>query len=238
MSVLIEHYPGNLFQSNIFKPYEAKQFNENKHISNSMKLSLDDHAKKCCGLLKKYDLNDLLGINRTHNHFYLKKNEIVEASFVENKAECPYESSTDFVIRLRAKHLTDEELNVSEKKPLPYMWAYDRETKKLYGTQFFMPPNKVILKNLNKLSDNIDNLKLFYRDFVEYLEANGLHDDLGLVLVHDNNFKIDYAKHNFIEKTDEETRLTIHTPIESPCRDDKRLKHVEYEGNTGLKRSV
>ena len=207
MATLIEQYPGTLFESNIFKPYEPKDFNVNKHISKSLTLKLDDHAKKSCELLKKYGLHNLLGINRTHNHFHLKANEIVEASFIDPSAGiCPYESATDFALRLRVRKLTQEELGSNEKKPLPYMWAFDKESKKFYGTQFFLPPNELIEQQLIKLSENGANLKRFYKDFVEYIEANDLGDDLGLVLLHMEKYEIDYEKYSVLEKTDEEKR--------------------------------
>jgi hypothetical protein len=221
MSLTIENYPNFLIQTDIFKPYSHEDFNNKRHIDDCCDQALENSVEYIGNLLKKYNLDNILGMCRVHNHFKLNENELVQTDFIKykNHSQKGDERNISYLKVIKP----DSSCNL---KCLPYMWAYDRHTKRLVAFQFFNRDFKLIEDCLENLSNQSQDLVRFYEEFSKYVEESNMYDYIGIYLLYNKFFEVNPEVEGLLEETDEETREQWIFPIKlSKLRDmDKKCK--------------
>ncbi|CAF1507754.1 unnamed protein product [Adineta steineri] len=204
-AVMIDEYPTQLFETNIFKNFTQNDFNDKFHIDEISGIKMDEAAVSVGQLLKNHKLLDLLGVCNIHNHFHLKENEIVLAkASVANDND----SISHFDINMTSPsylHLKATNLD-SNMHPVPYMWAYDKQSKMFFALQFFDGSNKEMKDRFQKLTERSESLINFYQEFVQLAENLGLEDNLGIYLLYADIINKKLSTEEFREITDTESR--------------------------------
>lgn len=186
MSTIIAQIPSAFDQTNIFKAYSASAFNSKYDIANTSKIDMNAAAHSVGALLRKYKLNDLLGVCNIHNHFKLNDDEII-LTRVDNN-------------RVLLKALGPESDLVQDS--VPYMWAIDKETKKLFAFQFFDGKCETIVKRFTELGQRLHALTSFYAEFIELATKLDLADVLGIFLIYNDLITYANAEESLLEQTD------------------------------------
>ncbi|CAF1487822.1 unnamed protein product [Adineta steineri] len=205
-AVMIEEYPMQLFETNMFKPFSQKDFNDRMHINQSAKYDMNDAAKSIGELLKKHQLLDLLGVCNIHNHFHVNENEIIVA---KTNAMNTVPSFDADVSSLNYVHLKATTLAASVEKDsipaTPYMWAYDKQSKMFFALQFFSG-NQEMSNRFHRLAERSKNLLNFYQEFIELAGNLALEDILGIYLLYDDLLDERRIHDEFYETTNDEAR--------------------------------
>lgn len=165
-----------LLQTNLFKPYLPNDFNSALHIKEAMDHNVENALTCLRELVTKYNFNCLIGICRVHNHFKLSKNEIVLTKLHhKGSAVC----NNEHVLHLQAVTYSEPE------NLLPYMWAYDKKSKKFFALQFFDNENEQMQERLREFVKEVSKHPSFCQEVIEILERFDMQDKLGIYITYD-----------------------------------------------------
>ncbi len=192
MSTLIE-YPPEILVKNIFKPYASNDFNSKHHVSETTNIDMDEAARSVGRILRKYKLLDLLGVCLIHNHFHLNDDEILLAKAVHEPIN---------YLHMKATRLTDAHI-----RPVPYMWAFDKDSTQLFALQYFdAAVNEEMKARFEALTKRSEDLKEFLDEFVTLVKKMGMEDFLGVYLLYNDLLGDLKEGEDFVEATDEGDR--------------------------------
>lgn len=184
MSLAVDNFQNELFETGVFKKFNSEDFNKLKHIEESCKIELNEAVESIGVILQKHGLEQFIGVSRTHNHFQLNENEIVLAKVVSNDGVISNLNSDDRIISLKAINL-----NELKCKPTPYMWAYDKKMKKFFPVQFFDGFNKDVSNQFEQLASKSESLRKFFDEFILKVEELEMEDNIGIYIFHHKFFK-------------------------------------------------
>ena len=196
MSTLDVQFPPGLAQTNMFKLFTTKDFNNKFDIDETSKIDMDEAARTMGALLRKHELNDLIGVCNIHNHFKLNDNEIVLAKVSQNQ------------IQLKALPVNSDLAH----EAVPYMWAFDKETKKFFAYQFFDGKCDVMAKRFNMLADRKQSLLNFFADFIDLAMKFELEDVLGIFLIYRDLISYSSNEERLLEETNVALRVQRMVP--------------------------
>jgi len=144
----------------------------------------------------------LLGVCNVHNHFHLKENEVVLA---EARVADENDQLNNFDVKMTSPnylHLKATTLE-NKAKPVPYMWAFDKESKMFFALHFFDGSNKKMKDRFQEIAQRRDRLVEFYQEFVELANKQSAVNNLGIYILYADLFK----KNSNIEQLREITNL-------------------------------
>lgn len=211
MSALVaSQFPPGLAQTNIFKAFTTKDFNNKFDIYETSKIDMNAAAHSIGALLRKHELNDLLGVCNIHNHFKLNDNEIVLARVNQNQ------------VQLKA---LSADSNLAH-GAVPYMWAIDKEAKTLFAYQFFDGKCDAIVERFTALAERTQNLIQFYADFIDLSTKFGLEDVLGIFLIYKDLINYGEGEESLLEETNIDLRVQRMLP--APINEKAIITHWSF----------
>ncbi|UJR19605.1 hypothetical protein I4U23_022739 [Adineta vaga] len=213
MAVLVDQYPKAMLNCGLFKEYSVDAFNNTRFINDSCAINVDAVVPELVPMLKKYRLDDLLGLSRTHQHFRLKPNEVAETSIITASAcsiPVPIDDPQRLVMHLKTINLTEFEGGY---KPVPYMWAFDKESGKFFALQYFNGSNRQMIARLAALGERTKQLSEFLIEFIHALKQHHMEEDLGIFLRYQDLISWDEAKEMLMEDTSVQKRTQIMYPM-------------------------
>jgi len=233
MAAVACEIPHMMMETGLFKAFTHTDFNKIKCIdrpendqgprndptSDEIQYAVDKLAK----LVTKYNLQDLIGICLTHNHFKLNDGEIVQTSLQSNKniRGCIDNPNGDAPVFFMEAAMRND-----SQQQIPYMWAYDKTSKSFFAMQFFSSSFINMAERLNTLAKQ-ENLASFLKEFIDELEKMNMQDELGIYLQYVDLVKYDNIKEVLYENTDVSKREQILFPIAM-----KNVEHLVKQGMT------
>lgn len=160
----------------------------------------------------KYEIHDLLGVSLVHNHFQLNDGEIVQTAIKPirtnpNVNACMGEDLIQAATNEQAFY-TETVSASSSSAAIPYMWAYDKDTKHYFPMQYFDGSSAEMRQRLSKLSERV-NFPAFLQEYQEELKKYGLESDLGFFLHYQDLVESDQENQLFYEITNNQSRQQV-----------------------------
>ncbi|CAF4198742.1 unnamed protein product, partial [Adineta steineri] len=193
-----------LLDTGLFQEWSYKTFNKIKDIDVSHRISLDGIVQRIGSHLCDIGLNDLIGISRTHNHFKLNSDEVVQLSFGTSIEDPTVKVDHGAMVA----HLNVIKLTSTDPLPIAYMWAYDKCLKQFFPMQFVDSSNTIIKQRFEQLcGEKRNKLIAFICYFIREVEQNGVEDDLGFYIRYEDLMKVDRKNGEIlVEDTDIDSR--------------------------------
>jgi hypothetical protein len=222
-----------LYETGLFKVWSHETFNQLKDIDVSHKISLDDVVAQMGKYLREFGLNKHLGISRTHKHFQLNSNEVIQLSLGSSVDDPKAKVNSD----ANGAHLNPVKITGADAVlPIPYMWSYDKANKQFFPMQFFDGSNQTMQHRFNELcNEKRSQFLQFLHQFVRIVNETGTEDDLGFYIRYEDLMKLDQEKgEGLLEDTNVNSRRQWMTPKTKEMMEALVLEKQKTEVNLSI----